>query len=176
LTAFARYCTDHARHCPKRKGGGLVFREIKEKRKKIVWLAPEFTAVRRAHRDAQYLARVTADTEWEDQDLVFCQWNGRPIDPRRDWGEWGEILKAAGLPRYRLHAMRHSAATIALDEGVPLSVVQEMLGHSDVRITRRYTHVGKALAQDASARMGRALMRPSSDVSGPKNGTTADDQ
>jgi site-specific recombinase XerD len=35
-----------------------------------------------------------------------------------------------------MHAMRHSAATIALDEGVALAVVQELLGHSDIRVTR----------------------------------------
>jgi integrase len=169
-------CREHARHCKKRKGGGLVFREIKEKRKKTVWLAPEFTAILREHRDAQYLQRVTADTEWEDSDLVFCQWNGKPIDPRRDWGEWGALLGAAGLPKYRLHVMRHSAASIALEEGVLLSVVQEMLGHSDVRMTRRYTHVGKALAQDASSRMGRALIRPPGAASGPKTGTKPDDR
>jgi hypothetical protein len=35
--------------------------------------------------------------------------------------------------------MRHLAATIALDEGIALAVVQEMLGHSDIRVTRAYT-------------------------------------
>jgi site-specific recombinase XerD len=53
--------------------------------------------------------------------------------------------------------MRHSAATLALDEGVALAVVQELLGHSDIRVTRGYTHVSSLLAQDAAARVGRAL-------------------
>jgi integrase len=158
-------CTRHARLCPHRKGGGLVLRPIKEKRHKTLWLAPEFTAILREHRNAQFLQRVTADAEWEDGDLVFCQWNGRPVDPRRDWAEWCAILLAAGLPRRRVHAMRHSAATFALQEGVALPVVQEMLGHSDIRITRKYTHVGKPLAQDASSRMGRALGLPQAERS-----------
>ena len=51
--------------------------------------------------------------------------------------------------------MRHSAATIALDDGVALAVVQEMLSHSDIRVTRDYTHVSSLLAQDAAARVGR---------------------
>jgi site-specific recombinase XerD len=53
--------------------------------------------------------------------------------------------------------MRHAAATIALDEGVALAVVQELLGHSAIRVTRRYTYVSSRLAQDAAARLGQAL-------------------
>jgi Phage integrase family len=51
--------------------------------------------------------------------------------------------------------VRHSAATIALDQGVALAVVQEKLGHSDIRVTRGYTHVSSLLTQDAAARLGR---------------------
>jgi site-specific recombinase XerD len=61
------------------------------------------------------------------------------------------------MPHAGVHAMRHSAATIALDEGIGIAVVQEMLGHSDIRVTRGYTHVSSPLAEDAAARMGRAL-------------------
>lgn len=150
-------CTAHASTCPERRDGGLVLRPIKEKRHKTVWLAEEWTELLRKHRDEQYLQKLTADAEWEDHDLVFCQWNGRPIDPRRDWAEWGAILTAAGLPRHRVHSMRHSAASFAIAEGVAIPVVQQMLGHSDIRVTQKYTHVGKALAQDASGRTARAL-------------------
>jgi site-specific recombinase XerD len=53
--------------------------------------------------------------------------------------------------------MRHSAATIAIDQGVALPVVQEMLGRSDIRVTSGYVDVSSPLAQDAAARIGRAL-------------------
>ena len=43
--------------------------------------------------------------------------------------------------------MRHSAAIIALDEGIALTVVQEPLGYSDIRVTRGYTHVSTLLAR-----------------------------
>jgi integrase len=154
-------CQGHASTCPKRRGGGLVFREIKEQRRKLVRLPDELVSVLKEHRDAQYLQRLTADREWNDHDLVFCQWNGNPIDPRRDWGEWCDILKAAGLPHYRLHAMRHSTASIALEKGIAIAVVQEMLGHSDIRVTRSYTHVSEALHDDAARRIGEVFTRDS---------------
>jgi len=124
----------------------------------------------KAHRDAQYLQRLTADEEWEENDLVFCQWNGRPIDPRRDWGEWGAILEEAGLPHHRLHAMRHTAATIMLEKGIALAVVKETLGHSDVRITDRYSHASDAVHEDAADRMGDLFVFDNDAVTGTKSG------
>lgn len=89
--------------------------------------------------------------------MVFAREDGRPIDPSADLREWAAILAEAGIPRAGTHTMRHSAATIALDAGIALAMVQEMLGHSDIRVTRGYTHVSSLLAQDAAARIGRAL-------------------
>jgi integrase len=98
--------------------------------------------------------RVVAGDSWHDQGFVFCRPDGRPIDPRDDWDEWADILKAAGLAHRGVHAARHTAATLLLDQGVALAVVQEMLGHSDIRITRGYTHVSSPLTVEAARRMG----------------------
>jgi site-specific recombinase XerD len=149
--------TVHASTCPERQGGGLIFREIKERRRKTVPLPPELVAILKIHREAQQLERETAANLWQEHGVVFAQENGRPVDPRADWQEWSDILAEAGIPHAGTHTMRHSAATIALDQGVALAVVQEMLGHSDIRVTRGYTHVSSLLAQDAAARLGQAL-------------------
>ena len=150
-------CRGHAAQCPQRRGGGLVFREIKERRRKTVPLPPELVAVLRKHRAAQSRERLAAANVWEDHDLVWCQENGRPIDSRADWQEWADILAEAGLPHAGVHAMRHSAATIAIHEGVALAVVQELLGHSDIRVTRDYVDVSSPLARDGAERVGRVL-------------------
>lgn len=76
-----------------------------------------------------------------------------------DWQEWADILAEAGLPHAGSHAARHSAATIALEQGIALAVVHEMLGHSDVRVTRGYTHVSSALSRDAAVHGPRAFRR-----------------
>jgi integrase len=162
-------CTEHATDCPERKDGGLVLRDIKEKRRKTVWLDEWFCARLKQHHDDQVIQSKEADREWEDHGLVFCQWNGKPIDPRRDWGEWGEILEASGLPPQRLHAMRHSAASLLILQGVPVPVVQKMLGHSDIRVTQGYVHVAEAQMRDASGRMARA-MRPGPTATGTATG------
>jgi integrase len=105
---------------------------------------------RRAHRARQNRERLAAANIWEDSGVAFAQENGRPLDPRADWQEWSDILAAAGIPHKGTHAMRHSAATFGLDEGTALAVVQELLGHSDIRVTRGYVHVSSALAADGA--------------------------
>ena len=153
-------CAGHAAQCPGRQGGGLVFREIKERRRKAVPLPSPLVRALRAHRAQQNRERLAAANLWEDSGVVFAQENGRPLDPRADWQEWSDILAAAGIPHAGTHAMRHSAATVGLDEGTALAVVQELLGHSDIRVTRGYTHVSSALAADGAERIGRALFGP----------------
>ena len=74
---------------------------------------------------------------------------------------------AGGLGQLRF-GMSHDEAVTTLDswrqlqQGFALAVVQKMLGHSDVRVTRGYTHVSSLLAQDAAARLGRALFAETS--------------
>ena len=148
-------CTGHASTCPDRHGGGLVFREIKERRRKTVPLPPELVAILRAHKTAQEPERANAEDLWEDHDVVFAQENGRPIDPKADWQEWSDILRAAGIPHHGVHAMRHSAATIALDEGVALAMVQEC---SATQIS------GSPVATRTSHRCWPRTRRRSSDV------------
>ncbi|WP_433227931.1 tyrosine-type recombinase/integrase [Actinomadura formosensis] len=137
------------RLCPKRTGGGLVFR----KPKRTVPLPPELVPVLKAHRRRQREGRLAAANAWEDNDLVYCRPNVRPIDPRNGWKD---ILAAAGVRDSPMHDGRHTAGTLLIEQSVHVRTVQEILGHSDIRLTQQYTHVATPRAQDGMQRMGRA--------------------
>jgi integrase len=116
------------------------------------------------HKAAQLGERMLAGSEWQDEDLVFAQANGRPIDKKTDCDDWTRLLRAAGVRHVRLHDGRHTAATLLLSENVHPRVVMELLGHSQMRTTMdMYSHVMPALAREAADRMGTVLlMRPTS--------------
>jgi site-specific recombinase XerD len=112
----------------------------------------------RQQRTAQNAERLAADEAWQRQwDLVFARPDGSPVDPSDDWAEWKRITVKAGVADARVHDARHTAATLRLEQGVDIRVVQEVLGHSTLAVTKRYTHVTSRLAKDAAERMSRAL-------------------
>jgi integrase len=61
---------------------------------------------------------------------------------------WKAATRAVGIERLRLHDLRHSFASLAIANGVPVGVVSLLLGHADLSITSRYvTSIGEALRQ-----------------------------
>lgn len=157
-TCDPRTCTGHASHCPSRQGGGVEFRPRKGKRKLTLQCPPELLPVLRAHRTEQAKERLAAGGRWQDHDLVFATSRGLPIDRTDDWREWHAVLKSAGVRPGRLHDARHTAGTLLVEQGVHIRVVQEILGHTRVTTTERYTHVASPQVRDATERIGRALL------------------
>lgn len=66
---------------------------------------------------------------------VFTNIAGQPISPDRLSINFGKLIAASGLPPVRLHDLRHGAASLALQAGADLKVVQDQLGHSSIVLT-----------------------------------------
>lgn len=68
------------------------------------------------------------------------------------------MLKRAGLEHIRLHDLRHTFATLALQNGVDIKTVSGMLGHYDAGFTlRTYTHATNRMQEQAAATMGSLI-------------------
>ncbi|MCX4474849.1 site-specific integrase [Micromonospora sp. NBC_01655] len=174
-----RDCEGHASTCPNKQDGGLVITRPKGWRRRphprVVALPPGVAQLLREHQEAQKAEMREAGTWWKANDYVFCHRDGRPIDPRVDWAEWKEILREAGVPEARVHVMRHSTATALLEMGVDISIVQETLGHTDIRTTRGYQDVGVELTRRAAAAMEAGMFGPSQPAAKPENLATVTD-
>ncbi|GAA3473343.1 hypothetical protein GCM10018965_078960 [Nonomuraea roseola] len=150
-------CAKHAPSCPERVGG-WIFVKPKGKSKRTVMIPPPLIPQLKRQQEMQQVERDAAGERWQDYDLVWCHPDGRPIDPGADWDEWKELLRSAEVDKdARVHDARHTAATLLIEQGVDISVVQQILGHSQLATTKRYTHVTAALSTEAATRMGRAL-------------------
>lgn len=72
---------------------------------------------------------------------------------------WDRVRKEAGIADVRLHDLRHSYASIAIDAGVGLAEVKELLGHTTVQTTQRYAHLFIERKREAAAAVEKGIMR-----------------
>ena len=139
--------------------GAWQFTEPKTKAgRRTISLSGSAVEALRERRLAQNKERLRAQT-WADNDLVFCNRVGNPIEKgnllRRSFAP---LLERAGLPHIRFHDLRHACASLLLAEGVHPKVVQERLGHASISTTMdTYSHVLPSLQADAAERMDRLL-------------------
>jgi len=136
-----------------RLGRQQLFKEPKSaKARRSVALPPMLVEELRVLRKEQDGRRRLLGDLYHDYDLVFCQHNGKPLhanDVRR--GDFRKVLKRAGLPQIRFHDLRHSHATLLLQQGVHPKIVQERLGHSTPAFTLAvYSHVLPGMQADAA--------------------------
>jgi integrase len=108
------------------------------------------------HRERQ--EREAIGAAWPDTGLVFTTRHGGMINPANVSRDFKALLQRAGLRTIRFHDLRHSCASLLLDQGVDLVVIKELLGHAHISITAdTYAHVRLRLQRDAIERMGDAL-------------------
>ena len=70
---------------------------------------------------------------------------------------WTNVREAAGLGGMRIHDLRHSFASFAMDNGENIVAIGRALGHADMRTTQRYLHLRDQEITDLAERMGQLL-------------------
>ena len=89
---------------------------------------------------------------------MFCREDGEPLSGAVVTHRFQATLRATGLRRQRFHDLRHAAASFMLAQGVPLRVVMEVLGHSEIGTTANmYGHIMPELVTDATDCVGALL-------------------
>jgi integrase len=137
------------------KGGGIVFRQPKtERSRRMISLTASNAIVLREHYEKQKAQRQALGLPIQrEDDLVFCQWDGKPLLPNTVSHVWEKLTIRTGLKGIRLHDARHTHASLMLKQGIHPKVVQERLGHSSITTTLdTYSHVAPGLQAAAAAK------------------------
>ena len=114
----------------------------------------------RTHRTRQIEERLALGEKWKGEGwrLVFTSTIGTPLDPRNLTDRYKALLERAGLPAIRFHDLRHSCASLLIAQGVPMEIVKETLGHSQISLTiNTYVHMLPETQRQAADAMDRLV-------------------
>lgn len=134
---------------------------------RAIAVGPRTMELLAAHRARQNRARLAAKS-WTDLDLVFARepflqhtdaGPGTPWNPRVISNYWRITAAATGLPRIRLHDLRHTHATIMIAEDGNVKEIAARLGHDPAMLLRTYAHSMPETADRAVSRFEAALTR-----------------
>ena len=142
-----------------KRGGICEFKEPKtEHSRRRIGLTPSLALFLREYRAQREEQRLLLGKPLSDDDLVFGNVDGTPMDPGTLTHNFARIARRAGVPGTRFHDLRHTFASLMLLAGVHVKVVSEMLGHSSVAFTLDvYSHVIPGLQEAAGKRLDEVL-------------------
>lgn len=125
--------------------------------RRTIDLDEQTTAMLRRHRRGQLEERM-ATGQRDDDGFVFARPDGSPVHPDLVSQTFQRFMDQSELPRIRLHDLRHTHATILLQQNVHPKVVSERLGHSSIAFTMTvYQHVMPGMQAEAAATFGAAV-------------------
>lgn len=123
-----------------------------ESGRRIISLDPYTVAVLRKHLEMLDQERKEWGESYPDHGKLFCFEDGRRLHPDTITRRFNRLVDRTGLPRIKLHDVRHSYATVSIDAGLNPKVVSERIGHANVAFTMQtYVQRTANLNRDADA-------------------------
>ena len=121
-------------------------------------LTEEARNIFRTAQAAEKENRRLCGRQYQENDYVFKWDDGRPYSPDYITRKFPALLKAHGMPRIRLHELRHSCASLLINAGFTLKDVQEWMGHADIKMTANiYGHLDVSRKQTMAAKLAGDL-------------------
>lgn len=142
--------------------GKIAVSEPKTARgRRPIALDPSTVAVLRDHRRRMLEERLLVGPDHSDEGLVFHRPDGSALRPETVSATFLRRQAKLDVPRLTLKGLRHTWATLALEQGIHPKVVQERLGHSTIGITLDiYSHVSPMLHDEAANQIADLILGP----------------
>ena len=137
--------------------------------RRAIDLDPTTIKVMKAWRDWQRAEQEAAGVESDG--WVFTNSDGKPVHPHSISQTFERIANRAGVPRVRLHDVRHTHGTLLIKAGVPVKVVSERLGHGNPAFTiDTYQHVLPGMQAEAARTIEKLLNEKPDSIAGRRSG------
>lgn len=129
-----------------------------ETSRRTLTIPRQLVAFLEAHQARQAADRLKAGDAWHETGMIFASTIGTLFEPRNVNRAFLLALEKAGLPRIRVHDLRHTAISQMIAAGTPVTTAQKVAGHSRLSTTADiYTHVVQAQFEEAADRIGSRL-------------------
>ena len=126
--------------------------------RRTIALSPASCLVLREHREKQEADATLLGRQLAEDDLVFSHPDGSPRDPSTLPLAFRRLTRRVGLDGVRLHDLRHTMASLYLEQGVNPKTVAERLGHASVTITLDlYSHCLPGVQEAAAVQFDTAM-------------------
>ena len=135
------------------------FTTTKNDKERIIEPAPQVMERLKEVLRKQMEMRRKAGKEWSNPDgFVFTNPDGSPINCHTLFNHFKSIVRGMGLEEVRFHDLRHTFATLSIQNGTDIKTVSSTLGHATVAFTMdKYGHVSNRMRLEAAQRMSRLI-------------------
>lgn len=149
------------RQLDRKKEGSEIFARLKtDYSRRTIALGDNVMSTLRERSRIQGEEMIRAGERWIDYGLVFTTRNGTPVNSRNLLDDFWACAREAGVPKIRFHDLRHTAASIMLNNGVPIIVASRRLGHSRASVTLDIYGHHVASMQNEAAKLMDSLVVP----------------
>ncbi|WP_230868232.1 tyrosine-type recombinase/integrase [Iocasia frigidifontis] len=145
---------------------GVKLRELKtESSKREMGIPDNVLKILKKLKSKQAEIKLQLGKKYKKHDLVFCYGDGSPRNPQGITKKFNNILKEAEISQnYRFHDLRHTFATLSLQEGTKMKTLQKIMGHATYNTTANtYSHVTDKMKKEAVDSISKALKNSNGD-------------
>ena len=139
----------------RKPGGEYQFVSLKNDKSRTFKLAPDVLQVLKRIKTKQNESKLRLGKEWNNKDgFVFTDEFGNHLSKATTYENFKRCVEQAGIPVTRFHDLRHTFATLELQQGIGMKTVSESLGHATTAFTMDvYGHVSEQMQDEAAGKL-----------------------
>lgn len=129
----------------------LKWKDVDLIKKKITVNITKTNEIRDVPLNESLCQELSKMTQNQESEYLFCNKRAEPFENVRN--SFDRALKIAGIDDFRFHDLRHTFASYLVMSGCDIRTVQQLMGHKDIKMTMRYSHLSRSHLQEAVERL-----------------------